>query len=966
MQSIIGSLIIFCFCPLLGGIPLIDWVTYALKGQKLSELGTGNVSVSAAFYHGGTLVGILAVLSEAGKGIFVVLLARYFFPVEPWWELMALVALIIGRYWRGKGAGTTNLFWGIIVHDWAATFLTTLISLSSFTVFRDRVTGRLLALFLLAFILTVRHPHDLTYIMLAWSLSGLMAWIFQQVPDDLSLPESGVKSSSKTMFKFFRGEKSLLSLNDKLDRNKVGPKAANLAYLRSLGYAVPNGWILSPGDDPQILLDYLDPSVKTPFVVRSSALGEDTETASAAGQYLTLLNITNQQGLKAAILDCLSAYNHPHAVKYRQDKGQSEQGIALLLQKQIQGTFSGVAFSRDPVNPFNNCVIIETLPGSANQVVSGKITPEQYQVEVYNELENDAIKIRNLEHLKSRNVPDFIVEKVAILSRDIETLYHGIPQDIEWSYDGESLWILQTRPITNLQPIWTRKIAAEVIPGVISPLTWSINQPLTCGVWGDIFSLVLKEKAKNLDFNETATLHFQQAYFNATLLGQIFQRMGLPPESLEFLTRGSKMTKPSFGSTLSNLPGLLRLAKREWDLENDFSNDYQKYFKPHLEKLANQEIQQLSSQELLENISAILSLLKPATYYSILAPLSLAIRQALLKVSPEQLNNDATPEIAALQALEKLAEETTSVINLDDIKCADDLFLSLENNNKGQKIINKFNLIIETYGYLSDVATDISIACWRDNTALVKSLFTQLILNQNKTKKTVKKTRKTWQIKQVQKRLNLKGKVTEIYSQLLAQLRWHFLELAEHLIEKNMIKEYQDIFQLTYSEILTIFREESQESPSQLQQKIAQRKEEFAINKTLKNIPYVVYGNIAKIPENNPKSLEKKAGKWQGIGASCGKAEGYIYICHNLQHIGKITNNTILVIPYADSGWGPLIANAGGIIAEVGGALSHGAIIAREYDIPAVMNIDHATEIFREGQRVKIDGQQGIIELLED
>ena len=69
MTTIIGSLIIFCFCPLLGGLPLIDWLNYIFKGQKLSQMGTGNVSVSAAFYHGGTFVGILAVLSEAGKGV---------------------------------------------------------------------------------------------------------------------------------------------------------------------------------------------------------------------------------------------------------------------------------------------------------------------------------------------------------------------------------------------------------------------------------------------------------------------------------------------------------------------------------------------------------------------------------------------------------------------------------------------------------------------------------------------------------------------------------------------------------------------------------------------------------------------------------------------------------------------------------------------------------------------------------
>ncbi len=966
MTFVIGALIIFIFCPLLGGLPLINWLTYAIKGQKLSQLGTGNISVSATFYHGGTFVGILAVLSEAGKGIIAVLLARYFFPFEPFWELMALIALIIGRYWRGKGAGTTNLFWGMMVHDWAATFLTALIGFTSFTIFRDRVTGRLVALLLLAFILTVRHPHDLGYIVLAWSLSGLMAWIFYQVPDDLSLPETGVKSSSRTMFNFFRGEKSILSLNDKLEADKVGLKAANLAYLRSLGYGVPNGWILLPGDDPQTLLDYIDPRVDHPFAVRSSAMGEDTETASAAGQYLTILNVTNKAELQRAILDCLTAYNHPHAARYRRDKGQSDEGIALLIQKQIQGTFSGVVFSRDPVNPFNNCVVIEALPGTANQIVSGKITPEQYQVELYDELENDVINIKNTKQIQSRNIPDFIIEQVAILARDIENLYHGIPQDIEWTYDGETLWILQTRSITNLQPIWTRKIASEVIPGVIRPLTWSINKPLTCGVWGDIFTLVLKEKAIDLDFSQTATLHYQQAYFNATLLGQIFRRMGLPPESLEFLTRGTKMTKPSITSTISNLPGLFRLFKREWTVKKDFWQDYQQQFKPQLEKLQYQDIDQLSPQELLKNIDKILSLLKPATYYSILAPLSLALRQAILKVSPENLDNSVTPEIAALQSLENLANEINLLINIENIDNKEDLFSTLEKSQKGQNLIQEFYQLVKDYGYLSDVATDISIPCWQDNPNLVKILLTQLTKNTDQRKNIHRKNNNNWRIKQVQKRLDLKGKVTEIYSQFLAQLRWHFLALSHHLIETQVIQEYKDIFELTYAEILDIIQNKNNNNSEDLNKKINERKQQFKINQNLKRIPYIVYGNITPIPDNEPNLSSNSSRKFKGIGASFGQAEGYIKICRNFQQIEEIKANTILVIPYADSGWGPLLANANGIIAEVGGALSHGAIIAREYGIPAVMNIDHATEIFREGQKVKIDGQQGIIELLED
>ncbi|MBE9020357.1 glycerol-3-phosphate acyltransferase, partial [Chroococcidiopsidales cyanobacterium LEGE 13417] len=98
MQQVWGVLAIFILCPCLGGLPLIAWITRTLTGRRLERMGTGNISVSAAFYHGGKLAGILAVLSEALKGIAAVLLARAFFPTQPAWELIALIALVMGRY----------------------------------------------------------------------------------------------------------------------------------------------------------------------------------------------------------------------------------------------------------------------------------------------------------------------------------------------------------------------------------------------------------------------------------------------------------------------------------------------------------------------------------------------------------------------------------------------------------------------------------------------------------------------------------------------------------------------------------------------------------------------------------------------------------------------------------------------------------------------------------------------------
>ena len=203
LAPIWGSLIIFICCPLLGGLPLIDWITYLVTGRQLKQLGTGNISVSAAFYHGGNLAGILAVLSEAAKGILAVLLTRMFFPDGSVWEILALIALVMGRYWMGKGAGTTNATWGIFVHDPVAASLVLLIGLISFTINRDRRLGKLGVLGLLAIIIGLRHMNHPEYFGAAIALGCLLAWIYEQIPDDLDLPASNVNPQSQKNVSLF-------------------------------------------------------------------------------------------------------------------------------------------------------------------------------------------------------------------------------------------------------------------------------------------------------------------------------------------------------------------------------------------------------------------------------------------------------------------------------------------------------------------------------------------------------------------------------------------------------------------------------------------------------------------------------------------------------------------------------------------------------------------------------------------
>ena len=974
-----GLLVICVVCPLLGGLPLIAWVTYTLTGKQLAQLGTGNVSVSAAFYHGGKLAGILAVLSEAFKGIAAVLLARACFPGYPAGELVALIALVVGRYWIGKGAGTTNVVWGFVLHDWRAASLVFLIGGISFTILRSRQLGRVGVLILFPVIVALLHAQAPARIGAAVALALLLGWIYQKIPDDLDLPDPAGQSSqrsvggsfegyveqSQSVFHFFQGRQAILSLDDQLDARRVGQKAATLSELKRRGYPVPPGWVLPLGERPEPLIQFLQLSDLVPLVVRSSAVGEDSEQASAAGQYETVLNITSKEILQQAIAKVLASYSATSAGQYRRDRGLPEAAMAVLVQPQIRGVFSGVAFSRDPITQSSD-VVIEALRGDASRVVSGQTTPEQYRVAV-----------EETQFQGEEDAPPELIRQVAGLARRLESHHQGVPQDIEWSYDGQTLWLLQSRPISTLLPIWTRKIAAEVIPGLIRPLTWSINRPLTCGVWGEIFTVVLGARACGLDFKETATLHYSRAYFNASLLGQIFLRMGLPPESLEFLTRGAKFSQPPLRSTLQNLPGLLRLLWRELRLEQDFEWDYQQRFAPVLSEMARQPVSE-SPIVLLERVDLILEVLKRATYYSILVPLSAALRQAVWRVQETEIDRSKTPEVASLRSLAALASAAHQLLpQLTEEISWSSVFDHLDRVPEGREILQQFDHFVERYAYLSQVGTDIAVPTWKEEPQLVRELFVQLFAEEKRAEGAEGErnpslaqrelTRRTNRGGFVQRRVDLKGRVTEVYSQLLAQLRWCSVALERVWLQSGLLLKSGDIFFLEFDEVRRLVGGSDAVLLSQAGQLVQRRRSQLEQDNKLDTVPPLVYGNAPPAACPLPPALFSPltSHQWlQGIGASPGQVEGRVKVLRNLLSVPEIDRDTIVVVPYTDSGWAPLLARAGGLIAEVGGRLSHGAIVAREYGIPAVMDVHNATVLLPEGARVRIDGQLGIVEIL--
>ena len=983
----------------LGALPLTGWAVRVFTRRDLRALGTGNVGVSAAFIHGGKLAGIAAVLAEIVRGITPVLAGRFCFPDAPEIAIALLIPLVAGRYAIARGGGVTNAVWGLLVFSPPVAVSSGIWGLLVWGLAqRYWLTGDRARLFasrcgcLCTPIWVWVWRQSMPEFLAAAGLGLLLAAINLSQGDDMALSKS----------------EQLFSLDDSLDAAICGAKAAKLSQLKRAGFNVPAGFILPSQEQGRgkkeegrgkkeegrrkeenadrllisnSVIQNLKSQIQNRMIVRSSAAGEDGDTSSAAGQYQTIGPVFTEAELLDAINRCRQSYWTSEAVAYRRQRQLPDTQMAVLIQPYIDSKIAGVMFSRNPLDGGSQ-IIIEALPGGAESVVGGQVTPLHWEID----FSTPETLEKNLREIEIYSIIDkVIIAELVQQAQAIEAFFHGIPQDIEWSWDGGKVWILQSRPITNLQPFWTRTIAAEVIPGAIRPLTWSINRPLTCGVWGEIFRVVLGDRASHLNFNETATLLGSHAYFNATLLGEIFRMMGLPEQGLEFLLRGQKMGKPPLGKILPNLPGLWRLVQRERALNADFEVDRTSIFLPALQSLQKEEDSSTSLSvkrekreegeelaianyqylsELLERAEQIKEWLKPITYYNILGPIGLAIRKAIFRVADEWLANDTAPEIASIRALQQLSQKLrkTAILQFDETVSVAELTQIFAESSVLQA---EFAQWLDSYGYLSEVGTDIAVPTWREQPETYQKLLITLaqkpaVANLAETGKLVLTFAQKWRLNKCQQRSLVKNEISEIYARLLAHLRWTFLEIEACGLAMQVFQESGDIFYLEFGEIQQWIRSGASVS---FQETISQRRDRLLADRD-RPIPPVVYGNL--LPNSQKSSIVPATSEtniMQGIPASIGCVEGFVKICRTVT--ADLGENAIAVVPYTDAGWAPLLLGATAIIAEVGGQLSHGAIIAREYKIPAVMNIAEATTRLRDGQKVRVDGYLGTVELLE-
>ncbi|HEY75285.1 MAG TPA: hypothetical protein G4O00_03770, partial [Thermoflexia bacterium] len=382
----------------------------------------------------------------------------------------------------------------------------------------------------------------------------------------------------------------VLSLDEvrEKERNRAGGKGCTLARLRRAGFPVPPGFVIATDAYRAFVvanglegllasaLAVSDPEVSTraqaafreaemppevvaaidraygdlgagPVAVRSSAVAEDAGGASFAGQYETVLNVVGRAALLEAVRRCWASLWSERALAYRRALGlETEPAMAVVVQRMVDAAQAGVAFTVDPVSGRQDVVVVEAVAGKGEKLVSGQAEPRRYLVrqgEDGHALGDDLLDGARL-------------AAVVRLARRVEA-WAGRPQDVEWALDRSgNVYLLQARPVTaagsphRAAVRWTRDNVGEVIPDPVTPLSWSVLEPMTNGA----FRGVLRRLGVGRLSGPLFARFYGRVYFNQTLFQAAVGRFYLSQAGWRALPRLTWAGSRTFWQLL-RLPG---------------------------------------------------------------------------------------------------------------------------------------------------------------------------------------------------------------------------------------------------------------------------------------------------------------------------------------------------------------------------------------------------------------------------
>ncbi|MBN1452471.1 MAG: hypothetical protein JW963_15755 [Anaerolineales bacterium] len=770
--------------------------------------------------------------------------------------------------------------------------------------------------------------------------------------------------------------KYIIDLSHRGVPKTIGNKALNLRQLAEISIRIPKTYVVNWEayrrylDDDVKLVDELQRELShilkpgSLYAIRSSANIEDSLERSFAGQFKSVLNVQGVNQVFQAVWAIWGTVKSQSIQSYLEKHGvpASKLFMAVIIQEMITPVCAGVALSRNPVTGADE-VVVEAVEGLGDALVQSGVTPfrwiNKWGTYIYKP--------------EAGSIPTAIIDQVVQETRIIaEKLKSHV--DLEWVYDGANLYWLQVREITTLNRhnVYSNHISKEMLPGIIKPLIGSINIPLVCSMWVRLVTeMVGRTKIKPEDL---ARPFYYRVYFNMGTLGQIFQEVGMPADSVETLMGlvppgANKPSMKPTPKTLLRLPNLALFFLDKWSFEPKMRKALVE-IRQQFDMVNYRRASQLEVPQLLTEIDRLFDIAQNAAYYNIVGPLLMMMYNRVLNNQLKKLNVEpaqfdlmtGVPEINDYDPNHHLHALHKKFLHLDAVKQEQirqsnyDEFLKLPGVEAFQRDVVNF---LERFGQFSDNGNDFSATPWRETPDLVLDLIVNF--TPTATTSDAKIQFSDLQLKGSQRisvglfyrrarefRL-LREQISSSYTYGYGLFRYYYLALGEHLVRRGLLDDPQDVFYLHDSEIRELATNENTGIDAR---KIVSKHKQDIKRFEHVALPSVIYGD-APPPMDDPSQ-----DKLVGVPTSIGHYTGRVTVVRGLKDFNKVQQGDVLVIPYSDVGWTPLFARAGAVVAESGGLLSHSSIVAREYNIPAVVSVAGATQL-QDQTLVTVNGHNG-------
>ncbi|MHA4217457.1 phosphoenolpyruvate synthase [Bacillus cereus] len=756
------------------------------------------------------------------------------------------------------------------------------------------------------------------------------------------------------------------------------------------------------------------------YAVRSSATAEDLPYASFAGQQDTYLNIIGKENILQHIKKCWTSLYTDRAVIYRMQNGfdHNQVSICVVVQKMVFPEASGILFTADPITSNRKVLSIDASFGLGEALVSGLVSADNYKVKE-DEIVEKVIATKKLaiygrkeggterkkiapNQQKIQTLTEQQILQLARIGRQIEA-YFGCPQDIEWCLVDDTIYIVQSRPITTLYPI------PEVNDGKNHVYISVGHQQMMTDAM----------KPLGLSFF-LLTTSAPMCKAGGRLFVDATQRLA-SPASRDYLINTLGKSDPLIRDALTtviereNFIELLSDDEKEKDLskkvppassqpqpENDpeIVTNLIKNSESSIEEL-KRNMQTKSGVDVLDFILEDIQQLKKVLFNS----QSIAIIMAGMNASSwinEKMEQWLGEKNAADVLSQSVQHNITSEMGLALLDVADvirpypeviaylqhvedDSFLDeLIQFKGGEKVRDAIDAFLNKYGMRCSGEIDITKTRWSEQPATIIPMILNHIRDfeygaskrkfEEGLQEALKKEKEL--LERLQHLPDGEQKVEEtkrmirnirnfigyreypkygmihryfIYKQAL-------LKEAEKLVQNNVLDEIEDIYYLTFEELHEVVR------TNKLDYKII-HKQKNAYKLYEKLTPPRVITSDGEIITGKYKRENLPAEAIVGLPVSSGVVEGRARVILNMED-ANLEDGDILVTAFTDPGWTPLFVSIKGLVTEVGGLMTHGAVIAREYGLPAVVGVENATKLIKDGQRIRVHGTEGYIEVL--